>query len=129
MTMPNDNQPAKSYIEAVMARADGATPQRWHFDGIVMREGVEYVVANHEPSGGQCQVRQDDFRAGKWDFLNEPYNKRDTQTLAKIALRAIEALEDVANNRCEYESDGRMMRAAAKNVLADINALAAKGSQ
>jgi hypothetical protein len=82
--MPNDNQAAKSYIEAVIARADGAT--------------VNLTFAIHA--------------------------RQDIPTLAKIALWAIEALEELTEDT-PHSREGTI----AHDALLEINALAAKGSQ
>ena len=144
--MPTDNQPAKSYITAVLARADAATedgaPQyrvEEHEDGFLLT----WLVVNKNndelerweawiPQGGyvdkERQARNVATLLNQCDAETK-HARQDIETLAKIALRAIKTLEGAAISQCDCESDGRMIRAAAAKALADINALAKKGSQ
>lgn len=138
MTMPNDNQPAKSYIEAVMARADGATKGPWANDDPSWKALNDITVWSPNPDVSICNMGGaisacDDVSEAEQNFRNGEFvahARQDIPTLAKIALRAIEALEEAVDEDCEYpEDDALALRMKAARALADINALAAKGSQ
>lgn len=118
MTMPNDNQAAKSYIEAAMARADGAADcAACEGEGEVWADGLAHSQSYRGPSMPcpSCGGRS----------VNH-----DAQTLAKMALRAIEALGETRANLTLRISDSTTWQTRQiDEALADINALAAKGSQ
>lgn len=124
---------AKSYIDAVMARADGATegPFEPEYDAdekvFLVKSPDDSIVAEvYDCYGFQGCVDKGTARSNA-HFIAA--SRQDIPTLAKIARRAIKTLEGVAISQCDCESDGRMIRAVAAKALADINALAAKGSQ
>lgn len=151
--MPNDN-PAKSYIEAVMARADGATAGPWKRH--VYQSGSVSVATSGKQWFDICHVKQmvpdeklawsddESTDAGVQRLANANFTahaRQDIPTLAKMLLRAIEALEERAKALTK-ESDNayngesyqlaNMLQCEADyctQALADINALAAKGSQ
>lgn len=110
--MPNDNA-AKSYIETVMARADAVKP--------LIERGLNSNGREYQLAQGCIPVCL------------------DSQTLAKMLLRAIEALEKVhkeADQRAFTAQIGSDMEHyaarwadATHGALTDINALATKGSQ
>lgn len=134
--MPNDNQAAKSYIEAVMARADGATEGPWKALRIGDPElGPLIIAAPTESASYGLTLFKEAHQEQTYvqvcaDFLFASEARQDIPTLAKMLLRAIEALDDV-REYSETHADpqlGQTLRLAVL-ALADINALAAKGSQ
>lgn len=130
--MPNNNQPAKSYIEAVMARADGATKGPWANDDPSWKALNDITVWSPNPDVSICNMGGaisacDDVSEAEQNFRNGEFvahARQDIPTLAKMLLRAIEALE--STRQCDSIGAVIEIRTAA---LADINALAAKGSQ
>ena len=87
---------SQSEVAAIRERAAKATPQRWHFDGFGTHLGVEYVVVNHEPSLAQFYIRKDQYSAGEWDFLNEPYNLQGRMAALCDTVDALRAKLEVA---------------------------------
>lgn len=138
--MPNDNQTAKSYIEAVMARADAATGGPWSEShsgdyGMAVREEVldsdGLPLAESVRGSMQCVIRTPEdqhnanaVRQGRKDFEFIAHARQDIPTLAKMLLRAIEALEELTEDT-PHSREGTI----AHDALLEINALAAKGSQ
>lgn len=132
--MPNDDQPAKSYIETVLARADADLVVRtdapggdWGFTRAFFVVDKATGAELGEFRGGviSCFARagttaKDKAARDAAEVCAERINA--ATTLAKIALRAIEALE-------EYDDASEFPSNRAAKALADINALAAKGSQ
>ena len=124
--MPNDNQPAKSYIETVMARADVATKELVLDPSCQRRDWENGIVGNN---GGLLEILN-----AKWGTSRNVLSmncddaefffhaRQDIPTLGKMLLRAIGALE-------EYDDASEFPSNRAAKALADINALAAKGSQ
>lgn len=142
--MPTDNQPAKSYIATVLARADAATPGGSDGGWLARYGGGSPDPTRHYATKVQhMEIRRDgdnygdDIIAANGTYVLMSENdakfiaasRQDSPTLGKMLLRAIKTLEGVAISQCDCESDGRMIRAAAAKALAAINALAAKGSQ
>lgn len=133
--MPNDNQPAKSYIETVLARADADLVVRtdapggdWGFTRAFFVVDKATGAELGEFRGGviSCFARagttaKDKAARDAAEVCAERINA--ATTLAKIALRAIAALE-------QWPRDERtgFAHPIPYNALADINALA-KGSQ
>lgn len=121
---------AKSYIATVLARADGATKGPWYF----CENGTTSFIGRPDPGDGDdvvCCRDTNDVHPGEAAVSIERFkrdgpfiaaSRQDIETLAKIALRAIEALE-------EYDDASEFPSNRAAKALADINALAAKGSQ
>lgn len=138
--MPNDN-PAKSYIEAVMARADGATAGPWKRH--VYQSGSVSVATSGKQWFDICHVKQmvpdeklawsddESTDAGVQRLANANFTahaRQDIPTLAKMLLRAIKALEFITEESdCDREADDRV-KDACWAALADINDMA-KGSQ
>lgn len=115
--MPTDNQAAKSYIEAVMARADGATGGPWK---IVRTSGAmgpcHYIDAGTEREPSLIEA---------WSEANEVFiahARQDIPTLAKMLLRAVEGLHEMRIRNSWFAN------VHADELLAEINAMA-KGSQ
>jgi hypothetical protein len=131
-----DNQPAKSYIETVMARADADLVVRtdapggdWGFTRAFFVVDKATGAELGEFRGGviSCLARagttaKDKAARDAAEVCAERINA--ATTLAKIALRAIEALEYESVYTNDMYAVGRIDAA-----LVDINALAAKGSQ
>lgn len=113
---------AKSYIATVLARADGATP------GF----GADHDYWAYRSNNGTIQAGDGDIIAFVTRFKDGVFIKcarQDIPTLGKIALRAIDVLKFITEESdCDREADDRV-KDACWAALADINALAAKGSQ
>ena len=135
--MPNNNQPAKSYIATVLARADAATKGPWYF----CENGTTSFIGRPDPGDGDdvvCCRDTNDVHPGEAAVSIERFkrdgpfiaaSRQDIETLAKIALRAIDVLKFITEESdCDREADDRV-KDACWAALADINALAAKGSQ
>ena len=125
------SDPAKSYIEAVMARADADLVVRtdapcgdWGFTRTFFVVDKATGAELGEFRGGVISCFSRPGTAAKNNAARDAAEVcaeriNAATTLAKIALRAIEALE-----KC-----GQCCNELANTALADINALAAKGSQ
>ena len=119
---------AKSYIEAVMARADGATPGPWKADvdddylyqRLVVTDDDTHIMAE------SLSVNRDVKNSAK-NFAFAAHARQDIPNLAKMLLRAIAALESIDDDdmRC---CDVSVSEKIAHVALAEINAMA-KGSQ
>lgn len=133
--MPTNNQPAKSYISTVLARADADLVVRtdapggdWGFTRTFFVVDKATGAELGEFRGGviSCLARagttaKDKAARDAAEVCAERINA--ATTLAKIALRAIEALEIHA------KMHGSVCEHSAKEALADINDLATKRSQ
>jgi hypothetical protein len=134
-----DNQPAKSYIETVMARADADLVVRtdapggdWGFTRAFFVVDKATGAELGEFRGGviSCLARagttaKDKAARDAAEVCAERINA--ATTLAKIALRAIAALE--ASSLAVRQGAAGEVPEIVASALADINALAAKGSQ
>ena len=113
---------AKSYIEAVMARADAATPGPWGREDTANAHCM--ITAGVDEDGAHRYV------ADVYDEEDVPFiahARQDIPTLAKMLLRAIGGLE--ASSLAVRQGGPSEVPEIVTDALADINALAAKGSQ